>query len=342
MSSSNHQDLVEILNSISIQFNRYFSIIIFLFGTIGNLLNCLVLSRPTLRSNPCVFLFLTSSIANTISITFGLTTRILSGWHLDITDTNSFACKFRAFVMLVSRTIAFWLIAYATVDRWYSSCFQYHRRKMSSLKTVQRGTIFIIICSILLYSQVIYCYDSNQSSSPLRCYGKTVLCRLLTDIIYASITVLCPLLMMSIFGFLTISNIRQTYTSTSSRRKESEIKKKTLSLTRAQHERWKRIDRYLRHVLFIQIIFLAILTIPQMIEKFYTTLTSNMNKTLLHITIDKFVYNFVLLLTYVASGIPFYIYTLSGGSIFRRQLWNTLQPTFGKITCGMYSSYTRE
>jgi hypothetical protein len=254
---------------------------------------------------------------------------------MDITNMNSFVCKFRAFVLFFSRTIAFWLIAYATVDRWYSSCYQYQRRKLSSLKNAQRATIWIIILSILLYGQVIYCYESNLILAPLQCYGKTIPCRLLTDLTYALITILCPLLMMSVFGFLTIANIRQTYSTILSRRKELEDKKQTLSLTPAQRERWKRIDRYLRHVLFIQIIFLTILTMPQVIEKFYTTFTINMNKSLLHITIDKFVYNFVLLLTYLASGIPFYIYTLSGGSIFRTTLLNTLQSIFQKITCRM-------
>ncbi len=325
MFNLSHTDLIETLDHISIQFNRYFSIFIFLFGTIGNLLNCFVLSRPSLRSNPCAFLFLTSSIANIISITFGLSTRILSGWNMDITDSNSYVCKFRAFVMFVSRTIAFWLIAYATVDRWHSSCYEYHRRKLSSLKHVQRRTRIIIILSILLYSQTIYCYESNLIFAPLQCYGKTIECRLLTDLTYALITILCPLLIMSIFGFLTIVNIRQRYSAKSSQGILTDLNENAITIFKsinAPRERWKKIDRYLRHVLFIQIIFLTILTIPQVIEKFYTTLTINKNKSLLHITIDKFIYNFVLLLTYLASGIPFYIYTLSGGSVFRTTLLN--------------------
>ncbi|CAF0845323.1 unnamed protein product, partial [Rotaria sordida] len=100
-------NLIEVLNNVSIQFNRYFSIFIFLFGTIGNILNCFVLSQSTLRLNPCAYLFLISSIANMISIIFGLTTRILAGWNMDLTDTNSLGCKIRAFIMFVSRTIAF-------------------------------------------------------------------------------------------------------------------------------------------------------------------------------------------------------------------------------------------
>jgi len=326
MCNLTNTDLVETLDNISIQFNRYFSIFIFLFGTIGNLLNCLVFSRPSIRSNPCVFLFLISSIVNIISITVGLTTRILSGWNMDLTDRNGLICKFRAFIMLVSRTVAFWLIAFAAVDRWLSSCCQYQRRQLSSLKNAQQGTILIIILSIILYSQVLYCYDSNLILTPLRCYGKTVKCRLLTDLTYALITILCPLLIMFLFGLLTISNIRQTYSVKLSERALidlNENQKKTLkSKNSSRRQQWKRIDRYLRHVLFIQIIFLTILTMPQVIEKFYTTLTINTKKTLLNITIDKFIYNFVLLLTYLASGMPFYIYTLSGGSIFRNTLLN--------------------
>ncbi|CAF2997047.1 unnamed protein product [Rotaria sp. Silwood2] len=233
--------------------------------------------------------------------------------------------------MFVSRTTAFWLIAFATIDRWFSSCSQYQRRQRSSLKNAQRGTISITILSIILYCQVIYCYQSNINSAPLRCYGKTVECRLLTDITYASLTILCPILTMSLFGFMTISNIRETYSVTPSKRKvleENNEKKKTLSLTTGQRERWKRIDRYLRHVLFVQIILLTIFTLPQVIEKFYTTLTVNTKKSLLHMTIDKFIYNFALLLTYLASGMPFYIYTLSGGSIFRTTLRNLIQSIF--------------
>jgi hypothetical protein len=327
MSLSSDMELVEILTNVSIQFNRYFSIIILLFGTIGNILNCLVLYQPSLRSNPCVFLFLISSIANIVSIISGLTTRLLAGWNLDFTVTHSSLCKFRVYVMFVSRTIAFWLIALATVDRWCSSCRQYQPRQISSLRNSQRGTIIIIIFSGLLYCQVFYCYDANLIDAPLRCYGRTVICRLITDLTYAFITILCPLLLMFIFGLMTISNIRQTYSVMLSKKQllyMNNVNKKALALTNVQHDRLKRTDHYLRHVLFRQIILLTLFTLPQVIEKLYTTSTMNTNKSLMHMTIHKFIYNIVVLLSYVASGIPFYIYTLSGGSVFRNALLNLL------------------
>jgi hypothetical protein len=239
--------------------------------------------------------------------------------------------------MFVSRTIAFWLIALATIDRWCSSCNEYQRRQISSLRNAQRGTIIITISSSLLYCSIIYCYDANLANAPLQCYGKTVICRLITDISYASITILCPLLLMFAFGLMTISNIRRTYSVTLTNKevinKKTGNTRRTLAMTFAQQERRKRIDRYLRRVLFRQIILLTLFTLPQVIEKLYTTLTMNTRKSSLHTTIESFIYNIVLLLTFVASGMPFYIYTLSGGSIFRTTFFNLLQSLYKKIMC---------
>ncbi len=86
-------------------------------------------------------------------------------------NTNS-----RAFILFHSRTIAFWLIALVSIDRWLSSSRNFHRRQMSNLKNVQRG-LFI---STLLYIDLIY------------------------------FTILIPLSLIIIFGLITISNIRHS------------------------------------------------------------------------------------------------------------------------------------
>ena len=130
--------LIEMLSVNSTQLNLYFSLFIFVFGIIGNLLNILVLAQRSIRSNPCIFLFLISSIANLISIVFGLTPRILSTWQLDLTENNDIPCKLRAFIMFSSRTIALWLIMLATVDRWMSSSLDNHQRKLSFTKNLSK------------------------------------------------------------------------------------------------------------------------------------------------------------------------------------------------------------
>jgi hypothetical protein len=126
-------------------------------------------------------------------------------------------------------------------------------------------------------------------------------------------------------------NIRKTYSVALFKKKIFDENARILTMTCAQRERWKKIDRYLRHVLFRQVILLTIFTLPQVIEKLFTTLTMNTRKSPLQMTIERCIYNFVLLLTYVASGMPFYIYTLSGGSVFRTTLLNLLQPFYQKL-----------
>ncbi|CAF4085603.1 unnamed protein product, partial [Adineta steineri] len=86
---SSYENTVELFDNLTVQIDRYFTVFIFIFAVVGNSLNVLVLSQRTLRSNPCAWLFLTSTIADLISVLFGLTTRILAGWATDPTNTKS-------------------------------------------------------------------------------------------------------------------------------------------------------------------------------------------------------------------------------------------------------------
>ena len=181
--------LIQSWHNISSQINCYFSIFLFIFGIVGNILNILVLSQRALRSNPCAWLFLISSFVNLVTIFSGLTTRIISNWTIDITDTVRWLCKLRVFTLYTSRTIATWLIMLATIDRWLLSCSDVRRRQWSSLKHAQQGTIIIILVSFCLYLPVFYCYEANLINTPLKCYSKTIKCRIFADQTYTSITV---------------------------------------------------------------------------------------------------------------------------------------------------------
>ncbi|CAF1551301.1 unnamed protein product, partial [Adineta steineri] len=117
MSSLSDNVIMASLDNALIQLNRYLAVFILLFGVIGNILNIFVLSQRKLRINTCAWLFLISSIVNIIALIFGLLTRILSTWSLDVTATIGWTCKLRAFILFNSRTIAFWLITLASIDR---------------------------------------------------------------------------------------------------------------------------------------------------------------------------------------------------------------------------------
>ena len=319
---------VIVLNEISTQLNRYFALLILIFGIIGNLLNCFVLSQRVLRSNPCAVYFLVSSIVNLISLMFGLTTRILAGWQLDPTRSHDWICKLRTFTVFTSRTIAIWLIMLATVDRWLLSSLSFHRRQMSSLRNTRRGIITSCVLASLFYSHMIYCYEANRHDTPLHCYGKSIECRLVTDFIYAILTILIPLILMIAFCLMIVSNVHHL-----------RVHAQTITIltpvipSRTKELKLRKTDHQLLRMLLVQVVLLIIFYIPQAIQKFYITVRPFRTGTELEDTVKTFVYNVELLLAYVASGMPFYLYTLSGGTIFRQASIDLVRATYQKLRC---------
>jgi len=330
MSSSNTTVIISLWNNTSLKINRYFSIFLFIFGIIGNILNIFVLSQRPFRSNSCAWLFRTSSIFNLISILSGLTTRLLSGWILDITDRIKFLCQLRVFTLLTSRTIASWLIMLAILDRWLLSCTNIHYRRLSKLNNAKQGMIIIIVISILIYSPIFYCYQANLIDTPLKCYTKTIKCRIFTDQVYTFLTILIPLILMILFGFLTMSNVRRIH----HRAQIPLISRLSQTLiTNGHRQRLKSIDRHLLVMLLVQICILTLFTFPQVIEMIYLTITTNQLKSSLQNTIEKSIFTFSLLLTYLASGMPFYIYTLSGSRVFRQASFTLIKRIVRQRTC---------
>jgi hypothetical protein len=335
MSSSSDASLIASLSNASTQINRYFGIFIFVFGIVGNTLNILVLSQRPLRSNPCAWLFLVSSIANSIGIVAGLTSRILSTWGADLTNTNQFLCKFRTFLLIYEITIGFWLIMLATVDRWLSSNTDVNRRQKSTLKNAQRNTIFIVIIATAVEAQNFYCFEANLINTPIKCYTKTLVCAIVSDMSYALITILFPLLFMILFGLMTITNVRkaQSRLKPVASRVNGAVGDDPAPVSTREQTQRQKTDRYLLIMLFVQILIMLLLTLPLSVVKLYTTITRNVVKSPLRNAIENFVFNILLLFLYLACGMPFYIYTLSGGSVFRKALFTLLKSLGRKMIC---------
>ncbi|CAF1003013.1 unnamed protein product [Adineta ricciae] len=212
MSNTTDSTMVALLNNISSRLNSYITFLVFLFGTIGNILSIIVLSQARLRVNPCVLYFLASSIASFGILLIGLPSRLMAGLtSTDPTNTNSLLCKFRIFVLYAFRTTAVWLVVFATIDRWFASSINYTRRRLSSRRFAYKAILIIHILSFILWIESPFCYGINVPEAPLRCYGSSQACRIFNDLAYASSTVIIPSILMLIFGLLTIYNIHRTH-----------------------------------------------------------------------------------------------------------------------------------
>ena len=333
-SSSDASFIAYVTNTAS-QLNRYFGILIILFGLLGNIANILVLSQRALRSNPCAWLFLVSSIANAIGLFTSISTRVFSTWAIDLTTTNPFLCKLRAFIAFDSTTVGFWLIALATVDRWLLSSINVNRRHRSTLKAVQRCTILIVVLSTVIQAPIPYCFEANLTNTALKCDLKTQLCGLIADLSFALITILFPLLVMVTFGLMTISNIRQVQSRLRPLNvtMAGTITHKVLPVATGQQYQRKKIDRQLLIMLCVQVVLIILFTLPLAMMRLYLRITTHIPKAALQRTTETFIFNLFLLFYYMTCGMPFYINTLSGGRVFRKALFSMVRMFCQRIMC---------
>jgi hypothetical protein len=161
------------------------------------------------------------------------------------------------------------------------------------------------------------------------CYGKTVWCRMLIDLEFTFITVMIPSLVMMIFGLMTIVNvhksalgrIRPVMTITTSQRSSANRLSQSL----------KKTEHHLLLMLFMQVVLLTLFSLPQAIQNLYSNITIYVIKTSSNSPFTDFIFNLFFLLTYVTNGMPFYIYTLTGGATFRKALWDSLREIGRKI-----------
>ena len=323
MDSSFDSQQIQYFYFVSNQLDRYLSVVIFVFGLIGNIFNCLIFTQKTFRSNSCAFLFLISSINSLTSLLFGLTTRFLSGWSIDPTSTIDWLCKGRTSIVFMSRNMALWTIMLASIDRWLSSSVEFHRRQISNMKNAKISVALVGCLSILTYIHMLYCYDANQSDEPLQCYGKTWMCNLITDIVYLLVTITIPLVFMIIFGLLTIFNVRRSQSRVQVFR---EVSRNTVS--HLSQFKSKKTDRHLTRMLVMQIILLTIFCVPQGAQKFYLTINANALNSSFQKALNHLIYNIEILFTYTANVIPFYIYILASEGVFRKSFMELISRTF--------------
>jgi hypothetical protein len=226
------------------------------------------------------------------------------------------------------------MIVLATIDRWLSSSVAVNLRSMSSLKNARRSMLIVLIYTCIINAPILYCYEANLTGVLRGCYGSTYSCRLATDLMNAFDTTLLPLLLMIIFGFLTIRNVRYVQNrvrcvATVVGNHES---KNRSSVTSGQSQ-GKKTDRQLLKMLLMQVILLFLFTCPHAVQKVYSSFASTPPSQSLENAVQTLIFNILTLFTFIGSGIPFYIYTLTGGIVFRNAFLNLVKTLIQTILC---------
>lgn len=315
--------LIAYLNFITRELNRYIPIPLLVLGTIGNILNILVFTRPLLRTNPCSLYFISGSIINFLSLYVGLITPFLGSYGLDPTQTSNVLCKIRFYLRFTTITLSTWFILFACFDRFVSSSTDANFRSWSSLQLAKRVIILAIIIGFIFpYTQTLYCYSISKDNV---CTYTNNICKLSTD----SMLLICnsgiPPILMVLISILTIRNI------------------KYLNQINFRHRR----DAQLSKILFVQVIVLVLFATPITAQKIYSFATVSANKSNLTLAIENLFNQITTEISYINTSTTFYLYSLTSKrfrkevsytvtSLFTYQCYktNTVQPIQGRTERG--------
>lgn len=279
--------LIPYLNSITRELNRYIPLPALVLGTIGNLLNLLVFTRPFLQKNPCSLYFVSGSIANFVSLYVGLITPFLGLYNSDPTQRSNILCKTRYYLRFITITLSTWFVLFACVDRFLSSSLNPRYRAWSTPQLAKRLIVLAtIVCFIFPYTQAFYCYSTDLRAS---CALVNSACKLTLDITLLVCNSGIPPLLMLLTSWFTLRNMKHQHSNHILRRRNVSVVQ----------------------ILFIQVVVLVMFAIPITTQKVYICATLFSAKSALTVAIDAFAGQIATEISYINNGMTFYAYSLT-------------------------------
>ncbi|CAF1053545.1 unnamed protein product [Adineta ricciae] len=291
------------LTYVSQQISLYSGIVYLIFGVTGNTINIYVFSSVSAyRRTPTTFYFLSESIFKNIYLLTNLVPRIITfSYGYDFTNVSSLWCKFRQAILMMSGATTLSLTTLSIIDQYLVTSSNPSVRRMSRIQVSHRILlIIVIICSLHAVSFFVY---FDISSITKTCISLNSTLSNYMPIYFIVIACIIPISIMSLFGYLTYRNIRQT-----------------IALVE-QHA-----DRQLIKMTFLQVMLAFIDTAPLGSLYIYNMITSGMIKDQDRLMKEYFAYVIISteITLYFASS--FYVFLFSS-SRFRR---NVKERLFGK------------
>ena len=309
---------VEELNNISSQMTLSISITCIVLGIIGHVLNLIILSRRSLRSNPCSLYFLSATCVNIFVVIVILPFRILVGTlTIDPTVYNDPLCKIQVCVFSIIRALGLWFIALACIDRFCCSSSNTKLRSFSSRRVAQRsiGCCSILTCIVyihyLIYYEISFVPDRFGRLSPT-CAARRGFYRTFAPLWNMVWYALLPSMIMFIFGLLTIWNIRQSHRHVASHNEPNSIQM-----------RRNGINNQLVKMLLVQVITILVTIAPFFVYRVRASFLPNPTRSEYQLAQENLFLQVATVVSLISPSISFYLFTLSG-TIFRRELLRLL------------------
>ncbi|CAF3946985.1 unnamed protein product [Adineta steineri] len=273
------------------------------FGNIGNLLTIAVFCQSEQRRNSCSFYLLWMTICNLICLNVGIIPIIFSLDHTDISTTILIACKLQFYIRHTSFQIMRQYKVLACIDRFALCSLQVRIRSFSQIKIAKRLVIIsgIFWILIVIFFAVVRTIDSGSCNIQNNFYA------LIYTIYYMIFAGILPPFLIILFSILVMKNLKKM-------RVRIQPTKENISIPFL-----RKRDRDLLKMVFVEVIFYVISTLPFSVYLIYQMITNNSIKSEDQKQIESFInYLTQSFIMYLNTALPFYIYLATSPS-FRNQ-----------------------
>ncbi|CAF4494191.1 unnamed protein product, partial [Rotaria socialis] len=233
------------------KFSLYFTIVIFVTGTIGNLLNFGVLTTSKrFRSNQCAFYLIIESIVDTCQLSIIFIIYILP-FIYGFSPGNIFIvwCKLKNILPQVFRLLSTSMVCFAAFDQFLCTNPQCSMRRISSIQLARRLTLTAICIWTIHGIPYAIFYQIIPSNGCI--ITNTNLIHYYSYFYYPILHGLFPILTSCLFSLLAYRNVRH-------------LVRRQVAVVR------RRLDRQLTAMVFLRVIFFVLLLTPYTIYRIYS------------------------------------------------------------------------
>ncbi|CAF3504358.1 unnamed protein product [Rotaria socialis] len=159
------------LLEISTQLARIVLISLMILGTIRNVLNLFIFTRPRFLRSSCTLYFIAVSINNIIAIYVSIFNRLLiGGFSIDVGLSSTIVCKLRPYIGYVILALLPYFYVLTCFDRYCSSSASVICRPWSNKTMAKRFICGAIVLAAILYSHMSIFFQIQKVGSDTICY----------------------------------------------------------------------------------------------------------------------------------------------------------------------------
>ncbi|CAF1314510.1 unnamed protein product [Adineta ricciae] len=278
-------------------------IILLAIGSLSCILNLIVFTSNSLRKNPCAMCFVGISTVDLLYLYLGLLPTILqSGFNINPGTSNIVFCRCFYYVDFILSILGPTYLIITSIERTLVTSRNAGIRKRSTRRLV----LLCLISSILfwaLFQIHIFIYINIIQIAPnyFLCYYQAGLYTAFITFYSLFIVGITPPVLMGIFGFLTLRNIRQV-SQVRHHSHTSIIETIAAGRPHAIHSK----DRQLIRIVFMEIMIYLISRFPSTIFLIYQQITQHETKSDAQISIEQFIANITYFTGFIDSSISCY------------------------------------